>query len=274
MAIVYIHKRLDNNEIFYVGIGKSEKRIFDKKSRNLLWHNYVNKFGFSVEIIKNDISWEEACKIETDLIKKHGRKDLNTGILVNMTDGGDGNNNFSFETINKISKSLAGKKQSLETINKRKISSKKTWQNENLRELKRIQAKKLNELGLIGTKGKKSSKKGKKFSGDINKLSKSLKDYYKNNNVWNKKTIDNEVINEIIELYKTESLKYIANKFNLSRRILTRVLKENNILIKNKKYKYINLEEFFKLSLSKTNKELAGFYKCSISNIERLKRKK
>lgn len=93
MAIVYRHRRLDNNKIFYIGISKNNKRAFDKNHRNKYWNNIVNKTNYSVEIIADNLSWEEACELECFLISEYGRKDLNTGILCNMTDGGEGTNN-------------------------------------------------------------------------------------------------------------------------------------------------------------------------------------
>lgn len=115
---VYRHRRLDTNEIFYIGIGKSENRPYSKRSRNSLWKNIVNKTGYSVEIITTCDSWEEACQIEQYLIKYYGRRDLGLGSLVNMTDGGDGSLNMtsprkgvtlSEETKRKISQSKKGK---------------------------------------------------------------------------------------------------------------------------------------------------------------------
>ena len=55
-----------------VGIGTTIKRAHTKKSRNDHWHNIVNKVGYDVEIIYEDISWEEACEKEIELIKKYG----------------------------------------------------------------------------------------------------------------------------------------------------------------------------------------------------------
>jgi hypothetical protein len=90
MAIVYIHKGLDNDEIFYVGIGNSEKRAGSKEKRSKFWRDYVAIHGFTYEILYSDITWEDACKNEIELIKFYGRRDLKNGILVNMTDGGAG----------------------------------------------------------------------------------------------------------------------------------------------------------------------------------------
>lgn len=90
MAIVYIHKRKSDNEVFYVGIGKDEKRAYSKHSRGKFWKSYVSKYQYNVEITHRDIIWEEACVIEKYLISFYGRRDLGLGLLVNQTDGGEG----------------------------------------------------------------------------------------------------------------------------------------------------------------------------------------
>jgi hypothetical protein len=114
MAIVYEHIRNDTNEVFYVGIGEEEGRAYVRYGRNPHWKNIVNKSGYTVNIIHKDIDWEEAKKIEILLIEKYGRKDLVTGNLVNMTDGGEGTLGLivSEETRQKRSEALKGKKLS------------------------------------------------------------------------------------------------------------------------------------------------------------------
>jgi hypothetical protein len=99
MAYVYRHIRLDNNEPFYIGIGSdgSNKRAYSNKNRNTYWYNIVSKTSYEVEIMLDDLTWEEACEKEKEFIKLYGRKDLNEGTLVNMTDGGEGNTNLSIE---------------------------------------------------------------------------------------------------------------------------------------------------------------------------------
>ena len=91
MAIVYQHIRLDINEIFYIGIGKEVKRAFNKTNhRSKHWKNIINKTEYKIEVLFDNLTWNEACQIEQYLIKYYGRKDLKLGSLVNMTDGGDG----------------------------------------------------------------------------------------------------------------------------------------------------------------------------------------
>lgn len=102
MAVVYQHRRVDNNEVFYVGIGKSEKRAYDKSRRYKPWKDFIKNHPYYVEITHKDICWEEACAIERYLIAFYGRRDLGLGPLVNMTDGGDGITNLSEESRRKM----------------------------------------------------------------------------------------------------------------------------------------------------------------------------
>lgn len=97
MAVVYQHRRNDTNEIFYIGIGKSKYRAGKKTNRNSHWHRIVNKYGYTIEILYKNITWEESIKQEIRLIKKYGRKDLKKGNLVNQTNGGDGRPSKEFQ---------------------------------------------------------------------------------------------------------------------------------------------------------------------------------
>jgi hypothetical protein len=110
MAIVYKHIRLDTNEVFYIGIGSRKRRAYSDYKRSKHWHSVVNKVGYKVELLHEDIDWEKACEIEQELIKLYGRKDLGLGTLVNMTDGGDGRfgTTASEETRHKMSQSHIG----------------------------------------------------------------------------------------------------------------------------------------------------------------------
>ena len=90
MAVVYRHRRLDDFSIFYVGIGKEEKRAYTKDSRNDLWRNIVAKAGYEVEIVSTDIPYKQAKELEVFMISEYGRRDLGKGRLCNMTDGGEG----------------------------------------------------------------------------------------------------------------------------------------------------------------------------------------
>jgi hypothetical protein len=90
MAVVYRHRRVDNNKVFYVGIGKYGHRPYSLNNRNRHWKSITNKSDYTVEILARDISYEDAKELEVFLIKSYGRLDLGNGLLVNMTDGGEG----------------------------------------------------------------------------------------------------------------------------------------------------------------------------------------
>ena len=119
---VYIHRRKDNNEVFYVGISRQEKyfRVNTKTGRNPIWNNIVNKYGFIGEVLYSNLSKEDACLIEKALIKSYGRINTDKGVLANLTAGGDGSVDCpkSFETKNKMSKARIGKPLSKDIKNK------------------------------------------------------------------------------------------------------------------------------------------------------------
>lgn len=90
--VVYLHRRKSDNEIFYVGIG-SKRRAFTltPSARSGFWGKYTKKYGKPiVEIVASGLSFEDACKHEVALIELIGRRDLELGTLVNLTDGGEG----------------------------------------------------------------------------------------------------------------------------------------------------------------------------------------
>lgn len=229
---VYKHIRNDTNDVFYIGIGGSERRAYSKRSRNQYWKNIVKSHGYTVKIVAIGLTYNEACSLERSLIKTHGRKDLGQGLLANMTDGGDGLINSSKETKAKISKSLTGKKQSKATRLKRSKTLKETWKNEELRELKRTQTIELFKNGVLKSrKGVPSPIKGRPFQGDREKLSISLKKYYMTNEPHNKITLPESTVNELIYKYKNGSNVFrLSKEHNLNRKVINRIFKEKGVL--------------------------------------------
>jgi hypothetical protein len=110
MSVVYRHIRLDKNEPFYIGIGKTEKRAYSKHSRNRYWKSIVANTAYRVEILFDDLSWERSIEKEIELIELYGRKDLGLGTLVNLTDGG--------ESLPGSKNPMFGKKHSKKSIDK------------------------------------------------------------------------------------------------------------------------------------------------------------
>jgi len=97
---VYRHVRLDTNEVFYIGIGtKNENDIknnFYTRAyslyRNKHWKSIVDKTDYKVEILFESDDRKFIENKEIEFIALYGRKDLNKGTLVNLTDGGEGVN--------------------------------------------------------------------------------------------------------------------------------------------------------------------------------------
>lgn len=115
---LYRHIRLDKNEPFYIGIGKKKKsfysynteysRAFDKRNRNSIWKNIINKTLYKVDILFESSNLKEIEQKEIEFIKLYGRINTLSGCLSNMTDGGGGLLNPSLSTIEKLKISHLG----------------------------------------------------------------------------------------------------------------------------------------------------------------------
>lgn len=125
MAVVYRHIRLDKNQPFYIGIGNEKSRAYDKRSRTKQWKAIAKK-GYEIEILFEDIDFEEAKKKETEFIALYGRKNNNTGTLVNLTDGGEGTIGYKHteESIQKCRIAAKNQIHTIESKHKKSLASK------------------------------------------------------------------------------------------------------------------------------------------------------
>jgi hypothetical protein len=125
----YIYKHLTEDRVpFYIGIGnQSEKNILKGKyprahskwKRNHDWKRVFRKNpNYIIEIIIDQIPYNDALINEIKLIKFYGRKDKKEGTLVNWTDGGEGSLDPSIEIRNKISQAHLSKLLTDKEINK------------------------------------------------------------------------------------------------------------------------------------------------------------
>ena len=85
MAVVYRHLK-PNGEVFYIGIGNKKEIAFSKEGRSVYWKRTFKKYGFEVQILKDDLDYKDAQELEKILIAYYGRKDLGRGTLVNLTE--------------------------------------------------------------------------------------------------------------------------------------------------------------------------------------------
>lgn len=101
---IYAHKRLDTGDVFYIGKG-SGKRAYIKSNRSLYWKRIVEKHGYEVVFLKENLSEIEAFNYEISLIAK---EKSNGGCSANFTIGGDGVRVDNRWWNDKISKALTG----------------------------------------------------------------------------------------------------------------------------------------------------------------------
>jgi|LakMenEpi03Aug12_release.lakeMendotaPanAssembly.Ray.scaffolds.fasta_scaffold109825_2 hypothetical protein len=109
---LYRHIRLDTNQPFYIGIGTKRnrsyksitteyERAYRKDNRNSYWNRIVNKFGYVVQIVLDNLTLEEAKLKEIEFISMYGRRDLEDKLLCNRTNGGDSAAECSIERVTK-----------------------------------------------------------------------------------------------------------------------------------------------------------------------------
>ena len=83
---VYVHRRLDTGEIFYVGKG-CRGRASSSTGRNPYWKSVVDKVGFESEILVKDLSESSAYSFEREMISLLRKLNIK---LTNLSDGGEG----------------------------------------------------------------------------------------------------------------------------------------------------------------------------------------
>ena len=170
----YAYLREDGTP-YYIGKGKG-RRAYKLSGRRVKPPEDKGR----ILILKQDLTEEEAFRHEIYMIDVFGRKDLGTGILRNLTSGGEGSSGFSDEARRKKSEAQKGKIFSDET--KRKLSEarkRRIFSDETRRKLSeagkgRIPSdetrRKLSEAG-----------KGRIFSDETRrKISEAKKRYYAN----------------------------------------------------------------------------------------------
>lgn len=206
---VYLHRRLDTGEIFYVGRGTTNKkasgmcdtntysRAFCYHKHNKHWINITNKTDWAVEIIADYLSWGDSVKLEMMTIKKYGRKNLNEGSLVNFTDGGEG------------SLGLIPSELSIETQRKRMSSISNPMKNEINRKKQSERMKKNNPMKDFNIQNKQSESMKNYYleNPEGHPMKGKLREDLKIRNLTNNPTKNPEVIEKIRNFALSRNMK-------------------------------------------------------------------
>lgn len=145
---IYIYYKPNNMEPFYVGYGKNNRKYHHlneaiknpgqksgEHKLNIIRKILKNNETPIIEVLKENLSREEACELEVKLISEIGRIDLGTGPLTNKTQGGDGVVDWSDEMRKQASERCKGYTvyKNLETGEKLKLhADDKLLENENI----------------------------------------------------------------------------------------------------------------------------------------------
>jgi hypothetical protein len=178
MAYVYRHIRLDKNEPFYIGIGSDNayERSRERYNRNGLWKIIANKSDIEIEILLDGLSYKDAQIKEKEFIALYGRKNNGTGILTNLTDGGEG-------TLGTVITEETRKKLSISRIGNKSRTGQKLSEETKLKMSLARKGKKLPKFSEEHKKKLSLAKIGKKQTIEtINKRIESRIRFYQNKN--------------------------------------------------------------------------------------------
>jgi len=89
---VYRHYKKDTLEVVYIGRSRTLnfKRAYTLQctQRTKEWCDVYREFGIDVQVIAKNLTEDESAELEEFLITYYGRRDLNSGNLVNKCNGG------------------------------------------------------------------------------------------------------------------------------------------------------------------------------------------
>jgi hypothetical protein len=105
---VYAYVREDDTP-YYIGKGKDRRAYQSHKRSN--GTDLLPKDESRIVMLHENLTEKEAFDLEKSLIIEYGRKDLGTGILVNLTEGGEGNRRVGYTHTEEARKNMSEAKR-------------------------------------------------------------------------------------------------------------------------------------------------------------------
>jgi hypothetical protein len=163
MKNYYVYKYLrEDGTPYYVGKGKGNRAYLNGRSTPK--PPQLDR----IHLIKENLTEEEAFALERKLIAEYGRKDLGTGVLRNLTDGGEGVSGriANPESIKKRVVKNTGKKRTLEQ--KKRMSQAQLVRKQKSKEEQQVISEKIS----ANRKGKGTAPKSKEHKDKLSQLNK------------------------------------------------------------------------------------------------------
>jgi hypothetical protein len=118
---VYAYLRESDGSPYYIGKGQGNRHLSKKHTVN------IPKNKSLIVILEQNLTEVGAFALERKYIKWYGRKDNNTGLLWNRTDGGEGTSGFKIPCTEKRRLSISISKKGIPMSEQHKTNKSKSY---------------------------------------------------------------------------------------------------------------------------------------------------